>query len=447
MIDHDRSIWQRRYPTPARTDGAFTVKCAAVDAVPASPIRIAFCFEKGAPPEQLCAGLSEALAIVPVFAGRLIAGPRDRRIDCRGQGARLSHRSTEETLGSVLRSPIIREHAFIDPEPAFAGEGLLLAVDVTGFSCGGMLVVISWDHTVGDIASVGLLLRAWSLVGAGRPVVEMPRLILDRPAYLRRHLPLAPANDCELEIRPRTTRERGRPTAAAQSPSRVLVHLVCDGADLDELREQSRRQTGVRVSKNDALCAHIITTLAATEPSSRLRQLVLVVDVRRRSPIDETAIGNMVVVEAIDYPRSTPAAEFAAMIRHRVDALSSASGRLHRAEVFWAEHRHSATLDELAFRHVAPGSGVLSTTNWTGQGLHVFSPHGAEPCQVRLIGVTTPNALACIIERPRGAGLAVTLSLPPDAVERFVEASSVLHHRYTHASPDAGDDSIEPERA
>nr|CAB3453179.1 unnamed protein product [Digitaria exilis] len=122
-------------------------------------------------------GMAKALAAFYPLAGRLGVDVDGRtQISCNGEGALfiVAHSNLKsDYLYFTKPSPELRGMFVPRVEPA----SLILAVQVTSLKCGGVVLGMTFHHTVGDAPSMFHFMQTWSAFtrdGEGAAAVELP---------------------------------------------------------------------------------------------------------------------------------------------------------------------------------------------------------------------------------------------------------------------------------
>ena len=76
---------------------------------------------------------------------------------------------------------------------------------------------------------------------------------------------------------------------------------------------------GMRLSANDAVCAHVCEALMAADPEVDRRTLAIAVNARKRCGLDPMLVGNIITTLNLDLRRGEAARSIAERIRHNVD--------------------------------------------------------------------------------------------------------------------------------
>lgn len=153
-------------------------------------------------PDKLdAARLRDALASVlddfPQYAGRLVPHGVGLTIQHDTGAALFETERSDASLESLRADVSAGNTRRLEPGVSLlriaAAREALLAVRLTE-ARDGCVLAVKWNHSVGDMQSTMLLMRAWADAYAGRAWPK-PILLRDRDAYLRAVMPDPPRRD------------------------------------------------------------------------------------------------------------------------------------------------------------------------------------------------------------------------------------------------------------
>jgi hypothetical protein len=406
----------------AGTAPGTVVRCSATDTLLSGLATSAvFVYQRGPDPAALEAGLATALAIVPVFAGRLRTGPDGGlEIGCDDTGAAFTVAELAETGPDALNRTALPTAGYADPVqagPDRAPGAPLFAAKASRLADGGLVLGITWHHALGDLASVLLLMRAWSAAVEGAPAPDV-RVDADRSALL-------PAGDRDFASFWLPSAEEGeeltRQLRAAAMANRI-VQLWFAGAEVDRMRAAYGAAAGRALSANDVLAGHLVSTCRRVDGDHEPRRLTMPVNLRRRAGLPPGAVGNLVSELVLDCPADAGPAELAGLLRAAVE-----EGRLdttaNRAFLDAAGPDRRFEWMPLAFD---PARKTFSLRNWGRAGAYEVRFGGPPPVFFGPeVPVPAPWA-GWICEGFGGEGWLVTVVLPARLAGR-VRADPGLH--------------------
>lgn len=145
--------------------------------------------------DNLRVSLSHLLNDYPVVTGRLNRDPEDGgwQIKCNDAGVRMVRAKAGTTLDEWLRSADAEEEQDLmvwedmPQDPSFWSP---FRIQITNFDCGGMAIALRCHHMQADITSAALLIKSWTDVHRGQPLLHPPIFQLSAPPTVRLIPPL-----------------------------------------------------------------------------------------------------------------------------------------------------------------------------------------------------------------------------------------------------------------
>jgi hypothetical protein len=418
---------------PARESGA-VVRCGVSDLILANTsASLVFFFRQPLDDAKLADGLSQALARVPVFAGRLRAAGDRLEIVCAGGGAQLMTYDVDESIGEAIgRAAMpgtgLADH--VDAPRARAGGDPLLTVRVSRLSDGGTALGCSWHHAVGDMQSFMLLMRAWSAaVEQGEP--PQVRILEDPDAYLDQVLPAEGAGRTGFRLLDQQQQASLDADVEAAIRSSRTVQAYFGEAEVARMRRDAEAAAGRRLSANDVLCGHVVAAIRRLDEDTQARSLAMPVNIRRHAGIAPSVVGNLVgEIFLTCAPGSAPAA-IAAQVRAAVDDFA----RSHLA--FRASRAQLAELGPGRFGDVMPigfdvPNRTFTFTNWSRFGLYDITFGGQRPVLFSPAARLQVPWTSLLTEGFGQAGYFLTISVPGRLAARLrgQDGRALLHrHR------------------
>lgn len=359
------------------------IRCTATDTLLAGmAVSVVFLYERAVDPDRLAAGLSAALARLPLFGGSLRTGPSGRpEIVCDDAGVPLRVVDAPETLAEAASRMTLPTAGYVDTVAAGPGRPAaapLATVRVTRLGDGGMAVGCSWHHVLGDLASFMMFLRAWSAAVDGRPPPEAV-VATDRDAQLDAVLPPAggapgsgfrlpdPAEAAELALRLR-----------AGPRSNRVVQVWFAEAEVARMRDAYGAEAGCRLSANDVLTGHLVATLRRLDGDPEARRLATPVNFRRHLGLPPATIGNLVGEVELTCPPGARPAEVAALLRAAVDVYLADHLNVRANRAFLAEVGPDRVFDTMPVGF-DPEGRTFFLTNWSRAGAYDVTFGGDRP--------------------------------------------------------------------
>lgn len=375
-------------PDPVRTVRAGSapgtvIRCGATDTLLVGmAVSVVLLYERAVDPDRLAAGLSTALARLPLFAGSLRTGPTGRpEVVCDDAGVPLRVVDAPETLPEAASRMTLPTAGYVDTVragPERPAGAPLAAVKVTRLGDGGMVVGCSWHHALGDLASFMLLLHCWSAAVEGRPLPEVV-LAEDRDAQLDAVLPATggvAASGFRLPP-PAEAAELAAQLRAAPRANRI-VQLYFADAEIARMRDAYGAEAGRRLSANDVLIGHLVATLRRLDADPEARRLATPVNYRRHLGLPRAAVGNLVGEVVLTCPPAARPAEVAALVRAEVDAYLTDHLNVRANRAFLAEVGPDRVFETMP-AGFDPEGRTFFLTNWSRAGAYDVTFDGRRP--------------------------------------------------------------------
>lgn len=420
----------------AGTAPGTVVRCGLMDLMMADlAVPVVFFYDRPLDDARLAEGLATALAAVPVFAGRLRTGEDGApRIVCDDSGVPMTTYDVDETLAEAIGRVTLTNSGYVDHLDAPAarqGEQPLLSVRVSRLSDGGTVLGCSWHHAVGDMRSFMLLLRAWSAAVEGTEPPEA-QVLADPDEYLDRALPAEDSGrpgfwlPGEEEVAA-LMREIEVATRANRS---VQVYFGPD--EVDRMRASLTAAAGRRLSTNDVLCAHIVSTIRLLDEDQEGRALAMPVDVRRYLDLPAAVVGNLVSEIYLSCaPKSAPET-VAAEIRAAVDDFPRAHLNLRANHAFLAAIGRDR-LGECMPIGFNPAQRTFTIANWSRFGVYDIAFGGHRPAAFSPAANLQLPWVSTLVEGFGGVGYFLAVALPTRLAGKLRGPDGMAAmHRYRH---------------
>ncbi|MDX1885589.1 acyltransferase [Mycolicibacterium sp. 120270] len=420
-----------RLITPSRV-AHLDIRCTAVDVALSNVANhLVFFVERRLATGALADAFSQALTSVPLFAGRMTLSRGVLGIRCRGQGVPFSSVSSDRTLRDAMRSATGDSADWlVDPvngATARWGLGPLCTVRVTHLADDATAIGVSFHHSIGDMQTLMILMRAWSAAAAGEPI-PAPVFVEDRAAYLDEHLP------------PDGAEEPGLRCLGLAEAARSLLYMAKDGrkqrtlylyfGEGETTRMRETYETGTRLSVNDVVCAHVCEALMQIDPAVDRRTLAISVNARSRCGLDPMLVGNLVTAVTVDVGRDDSAVSIAERIRRSVDHFSDrhCDMRINQQVFDDAGWWRGARIVTASFNPLRWNPLI---TNVSGFGVHRIKFGDAAVTYCTVVMKVPVAGFGSLIEGYGGRGLVFQMTLPPPDFEAMTAPDIQKHlHRF-----------------
>ncbi|MGI8666748.1 MAG: acyltransferase [Jatrophihabitans sp.] len=397
------------------------IRCGLTDTMLADlPVSVVFLYRQAPDFDRLAAGLARALQLLPVFAGRLRTIDGDLQLVCDDAGVPLTSYTVDETLSEAIGRVTLPGSGYVDhvdaPKARLGGLPLFSA-RVSWLSDGGMVLGCSWHHAVGDVQTFMLLMHAWSAAVEGRP---LPPVVIpeDPDAYLDRVLP--PQDSGRPGFRLLDTDEAAlvrREIERAMRTNRT-VQVYFGDAELARLRESYIATAGRRLSTNDVVCAHVVSTIRQLDEDDQARDLAMPVNIRRLLELPAGAVGNLVNEVFLTCPPRSSGEEFAVQLRQAVEDFARSHLNLRANHAFLAEIGPDRFGDCVPIGF-DPSRRTVTITNWSRFGMYEVAFDGFRPAFFSSAANLQLPWIAWIVEGFDNTGLLLTATVPGTLAARL----------------------------
>jgi hypothetical protein len=382
----------------------------------------------------LARGLARVLGDFAPFNARLRRRGVERFIECGDTGANFSVRRSDKTLTATLVQLDDRARfELIDgtnPRRAWSSGDPVLAVRVTHFADGQSALGVSWHHTIGDMASVMCLMRAWSREVAGLDY-EKPFLVEDRDEYLDRALPATDRVPTNLRYLPLRELPKLAAYMLTKARDKRRIALYFDPDELERMRDTLQTECGQRLSINDVVTAHVCSVISARDPKARDRRVSIAVNFRKRAGLPANLIGNMVTTVDAAFEWGKPVGRLAVDLRCAIDEFVDRFLN-HRANLRLVEsHGGLGKIARFIPIGIDPFSGSLLITSITGYGIYDLDFGREGPSHFITVGSGPIPWLGIVHEGFRNRGRMLEIELPPVVAARMLDEAGLREvHRY-----------------
>jgi len=278
------------------------IRCNVGDAMVANlAVHIVFFFERHLDTGALIRAFARALTNLPIFAGRMTLHDGRMRIRCAGQGVPFTSASSDRTLRQAIHSASEDNGLWlIDPvngATARWGLGPLCKVRVTHLADDATAIGFSWHHSIGDMQTGMHFMNAWAAAAADKPLAE-PVIVEDRATYLYDHLPADGAREPGVRCLGLAATARSVLYLAKDARKQRTLSLTFGEDEIAGMRDAYGSR--IRVSANDAVCAHVSEALMMADPAVDRRTLAIAVNARSRCGLDPMLVGNIITTMNFD---------------------------------------------------------------------------------------------------------------------------------------------------
>jgi shikimate O-hydroxycinnamoyltransferase len=413
-----------------------SIRCGIKDARTPVPVSFLVVFERRLEPELLAESLAGALRQYPLFAGSFRKQGEELFLDCDAHGVVFEVVQHDQPLDDWMPAMVGRSRPgeFVSQLPAgLKPRSCVLHIRVNQLQDAATVLGISFNHAVGDGRTFVDFVKAWSELAAGRSS-ESPLIPEDRQRYGIEHT-LDRSTPSELRLLSVSELAKTMAYTVQHAPRLQRVRFRFTDRELASLHQDLQERATGRISRNDALVAHVLSVIQQVEPRPEGRDVLVAVDERRRSTMSANALGNYMTMVATQCSDGASPEQLAMQLRAAIAA--------------WAPNYHSLArfvADAGGLRNsfrVAPSGlrsfrGALMLSSMAGLGLYEMGFDG-EPPSYGLPGTYPLPWFGVSLEGYRRQGVQFHIHVPTATAKRLCAPATLRSlHRYR------GDASGEP---
>lgn len=407
------------------------IRCSTVDVLNFVPVSVAFVFDRTLDPAALARSLAATLQHYPEFAGSFTFDQGTWFLDCNGPGVQFEVVERGESLDQALRAlpSTHRKHIVPDVALGLGHKKCLTHVRVSQFRDGGTVLGVSWHHTVGDWHSFMRFMRAWSDRAAGRPP-EPALFVADRDQFTAsRSEEPCDSSGLRLVGYGELAGMALRLIAGKHRHKVTVFHFTED--EIAGIRAHLQHHSELRLSANDALTSHLMTTINEVEPRAEPRKVTLAVNFRRRLGVPDDAVGNFIGLLTLPCEREATPVRFAERLRRAIDSYDPRYRGMTR---FISENGGSSR----TYRFMPDDIDVIDGTalsNFNRFGLFELTFGGGAPSLFVPVGVSSFPWYGIVSEGYGNRGTQLAFNMPGTVAERLRQPEiQAKLHRFRSAS-------------
>jgi hypothetical protein len=216
----------------------------------------------------------------------------------------------------------------------------------------------------------------------------------------------------------------------ARSSRTVQVYL--GDAEVGRMRAELSAAAGRKLSRNDALCAHLVNTIRRLDGDPRARVLTLPVDMRRRYDLPAGVVGNLLSEISLPWAPDDGPETLAVDIRAARDDFA----RSHLS--FRANHAFLDTVGRSRIRECVsigfdPANRAISISNWSRLDVYGVVFDGQRPAAFSPATTFQLPWVSWLGEGFDGGGFLYTIAVPSVLAGRLRgPGGRAALHRFRH---------------
>ena len=391
------------------------------------PVSVAFLYPKQIPKETIIQALEIVLSDFPLFAGVILKKQGQLYLHCNNQGVLLTTAYLDKPFDFQKHDPSTLVE-LIDPKKALRHQSPLLTIKLSYYN-EGLVIGYSWHHSLGDMATFMEFVKALSASAKGQSYPQ-PLIVEDREQYLQ---------NASLPINGKAALKCLNWIDILQffrhiiSPKTALV-LYFTQNEIESLRASMSEKVGYKLSRNDVLCAHVLTLLAECRNDAASKHYAsILTNSRSRMGLSLNALGNYLDGIPITFTNSS--------------TIDSLANNIHQAVKHFLPDPPSATINFVEdnggiknIKKIIPHAFLpeyknLIISNWTNFGVYKIDFGITPPTLFMPVGKAPIPWLSCIVEGFNNQGLLVALVLPKKLANRFIDPTMLERlHQYRPSS-------------
>jgi shikimate O-hydroxycinnamoyltransferase len=414
------------------------IKCSVADRLLSNiPVPVVFFYKQEIPISKLVESLSQVLIDFPVFSGVIDNVNGDLYINCNNQGVLFSIAKNNKRLDDILNSfPTLKAKQLVDlvnPKKAKSKKTPIFTIKVTCFACGAMAIGACWHHSIGDMHTFMYLMKAWSDT-INDLKYEKPIITEDRENYSESCLEDNHHDDPGIRYLEGKEIIRFMFYMMFRARNKREIKFYFSENELRNMCTAYSEKTGLQLTRNDSLCAHIFGIINEIDVFTPERSLSIAVEYRRRTNLPRELLGNYITCLRFNEMQNPVSNTLAKNIRESVNDFQNRFDYFS-SKNYLVQHPHGKQLDRFIAKAIDPMKKVLLITNWASFGVYDVSFMGVKPFFFTPLGEFPFPWLTFISEGPENHGLVYSANLPKSLCDKLVQKGNVQRvHQYQDPS-------------
>jgi hypothetical protein len=410
------------------------VKCSVNDHLAFSaPVSVLYFYHQIIHKDVIINALKTALHDFPIFAGRLFKSSEALWIHCENQGVQVSsvwlNGKIAVSLSDLQGLDALKFVDLIDPFKALKNQLPLLTIKLS-YAEEGMVIGYCWHHSLGDMATFMLFLKALSATAQGKSY-PLPYMPLDRACHFKQHLEekiTAPVKKERAHFLKFLTWVETFQLLRHVYAKRECVYFYFSESQIRTLQELVSQKAGIQLSRNVVLCAHLLA-LTSRYRKTKPKYTSFALNMRPRLQLPSNLLGNFsdLVSVLIDTPHHT---ESAAKAIHQAIENYEYNYFQETIEIEKWTNKNGALKKLCRFMPTTllPKQNQLVITNWMHFGVYTIDFGVASPYLFLPVGAVPLPWVSCIVEGFDNQGLLVALVVPSTVAKSLLTDNSNPAH-------------------
>lgn len=406
-----------------------------------SPVPVVFFYRKTIPQELIIHSLKNVLNDFPLFAGVLTKESGQLFIDCNNQGVQVRIVHSDLPISHVITHfSEVDPNSLVDqfnPYKCLKNRDPVLTIKLT-YHTDGMTIGCCWHHSVGDMSTFMAFFKALSAFAKGQSY-QKALIPEDREDYLKDWLIQNPVPKsrypCNLK---KLTFFDAMGFLKQICSLKKGVYLYFTHDEIEHLRNSLSQRVGRKLTRNDALCAHLfhLTAKCRRDPEP-IQNASIVVNYRTRIGMPSNSLGNYVGVTSLATPKTHTAAAIADAINQSIKNFLHESFHQEETEEFVQKNGGLKNISRILPKALLPHYKNFIISNWANHDVYSIDFGIASPYLFLPVGRVPMPWVGCIVEGFENKGLIVSMFLPSAVAKRFIEPAMLQEvHQYRTEKPD-----------
>lgn len=406
-------------------------------------VSVLFYYKRQVAKDVLCDSMQHVLSDFPIFAGRLTNKGNHLHINCNNQGVMVITRTVDKTIDQALFGASRPENKgavkLINPRKCIRKQDPLLTIKISYYACGGMAIGICWHHSIGDMATFMCFMRAWSDRANGKEY-KAPLIVEDRREWMIKN------------VLDKDTNKNALPSVKyyglfdlikfigymiLKARKSVPIKFYFSDAELKNMKSAMSDKSGMQLSVNDVLCAHIYSSITQLDTFVQERALYVAVNMRPRLGLPEHIAGNMVPSLHLDFNNAPDPIEIAMDLRKK---LNNYEAHLNMQATIKYIKENGDNLKRYLPRAFDPVNRKMLMSNWSKYGVYDISFSGRKPFYFTPAADLQLPWLSTIIEGFDNKGRIFTCCFPEKLANELVSTNGLeMMHQYRDKDEELSD--------
>ncbi len=408
------------------------IKCSISDYfVSRAPIPVVFFYSCFISLEVFVGALEKVLSDFSLFAGAVIKKKGQLYIDCVNQGVPVRIEYLSESIPKSPNINTLATHELVDSISSYQplkNIKALLTIRLRYYS-DGMTMGFCWHHLAGDMATFMSFLKALSSC-ASNYTYQKPLIVEDRELFLQNRieqLSLKPNNTIFSRFVSLNFFHLLRFIKNCWMPKKYL-NFYFDTETITELKQKSFTITGKKLSRNDVICAYILSLITKSIKGNPAHLYAsIVINYRKYLGLDNSLLGNFIDLIPIQFNSSISVECLSAQVRDEIENYQkkhfSLKAMYHLMQKKGWMNKWKIILPIDFFSN----KKNLIISNWCNFGMYSIDYGQKSPYLIVPLIRSPLPWFSFLMEGRNNEGILLTIVLPRSIARRLVKIASPIN--------------------